>query len=220
MPAPSPAIQSPYPVTGSNLYKTGVAFGENITSTSLSTMIIIKVGDNAVGAIQKLSIDETRSIQPIDEVGTDGHIDSVPNKSAEISGQCDRIRFDRMRISEAFSRGFLHVKSQRTPFDIQIIDTMAGDVNSGSAIITILKNVWIKSIGYSYGSSDWLITDAMQWIAEDIYTYVSSPGKSAAQQGSRSLVSVPWDIYEIAADVGYRRGALDSPGLINAPLSA
>lgn len=216
MPAPTPATQVPYPVTGSDPFYGG----KSATKTSLSTMIIIKVGDNAVGAIQKLSIDEKRDVKMIDEVGTDGHIDSAPTKSSDVSGSCERIRFDRMRVSEAFSRGFLHVKSQRVPFDIQIIDTMGGTEDSGSAIVTIIQNVWIVSISYGYDANNWIISDNMQWQAETIYSYISAPNTSAAQQGLRTLTNVPWDVYEVAADVGMRRGAMDSPDLINAPLSA
>ena len=219
MPAPAPANQIPYPSTGSNFFKNGTA--DDVTKTSLSTMIIIKVGDDAVGAIQKLNITERRDIKMIDEVGTDGHIDSAPVKSSDISGSCERIRFDRMRIAEAFDRGFLHVKSQRVPFDIQVIDTMGGDVTSGLAIVTIIQNVWIKQISYAYSATDWIITDNMDWEAETILTYVSgNTQQSAAQQGTRQNKSVSWDVYEVAADVGMRRGAMDSPGLINAPLSA
>ena len=49
--------------------------GENKTFTSVSTNIIIKVGDNPVGAIRSMSVNEARTIAQIDEVGTDGHVD-------------------------------------------------------------------------------------------------------------------------------------------------
>jgi len=210
-----------YPATGSTFLNDKPPHqGENTTKTSLSTMILIKVGDNAVGAVQSLQITERRDIKMIDEVGTDGHIDSAPIKSSDISGSCERIRFDRMRVAESFSRGFLHVKSQRVPFDIHIIDTMGGDVESGTAIITIIQNVWITQISYGYKADNWIITDNMEWQAETIYTYMSSNGGSAAQQGTRQLGNVPWDVYEIAADIGQRRGAMDAPDIINAPLSA
>ena len=219
MPAPAPGNQVPYPSTGSNFFKEGST--DDVTKTSLSTMIIIKVGDNAIGAIQKLSVTERRDIKMIDEVGTDGHIDSAPTKSSDVSGSCERIRFDRMRVAEAFGRGFLHVKSQRVPFDIQVIDTMGGDVSSGLAVVTIIQNVWLKQISYGYDANNWIITDNMDWEAETIFTYISgNTQQSAAQQGTRQLKNVPWDVYEVAADVGMRRGAMDSPDLINAPLSA
>jgi len=183
-------------------------------------MIVIKVGDNAVGAVQRLNIDERRSIKMINEVGTDGHIDSAPDKSTDISGTCERIRFDRMRVSEAFGRGFLHVKSQRVPFDIHIIDTMNGGEESGSAVVTVIRDVWISQISYGYQAENWIISDSMTWVAEDIFSFVASPGKSAAQQGLRGLTNVPWDVYEVAADVGARRGAMDAPGILSAPQSA
>ena len=65
--------------------------GQNKTSTAISTNIIIAVlspgaagGYTPVGAVQNMHITESRSIKMIDEVGTDGHIDSVPNQSTNI----------------------------------------------------------------------------------------------------------------------------------------
>ena len=158
-----------YPNTGSTLLGPN---GANKTSTGISTNIVIKVGPNTVGAVQELSITENRSISMVDEVGTDGHIDSVPNKSTDISGNCSRIRFDRMRIAEAFSRGFVHVAAQRVPFDIVIIDNWNGDGNA--SLFTTIKNVWIEQLSYAYRVSDWVITDQMSWKAETIYTTLAN----------------------------------------------
>ena len=54
------------------------ADGSNRTGTGISTNIVIKVNNQTVGAVQNLSIREERQIKMIDELGTDGHIDSVP----------------------------------------------------------------------------------------------------------------------------------------------
>lgn len=133
-----------------NLYNKLISFfkpvSPDVTSVvSPSTKIIVRVGDNVIGAIQSISIQEKRS--------PDGY-DSV---TAKIS----RVRFDKMRIAEAFSRGFLHVNSQRYPFDIEIED---------ENFITILKNVWITSLAYTYSVNDWVITDCMEVEAETIYS--------------------------------------------------
>lgn len=183
--------------------------GLNKTSTAISTNIIIKVGPHAVGAVQDLKINENRGIQTIDEVGTDGHIDSVPNKSTDISGSCRRIRFDRMRIAEAFGRGFVHVASQRVPFDIVIIDNWNGD--GESAIITTIKNVWIESISYGFAAGDWIISDDMNWKAETIYSTLANGNAATGGEINRPLAV---DSIERATDVGGRRGALDAPGLL------
>ena len=192
-----------------NTNSTLLGNGVNKTSTAISTNIIIKVGTQAVGAIQKLSISEQRGVQTIDEVGTDGHIDSVPNKSTDITGDCTRIRFDRLRIAEAFGRGFVHVASQRKPFDIVIIDSWNGD--DDSSIITTIKNVWIEKISYSYGASDWIIVDDMSWKAETIYSTLANA--NVATGGENGLTPEKDDI-ERQTDVGGRRGALDAPGLL------
>src|SRR5208282_2489926 len=107
--------------------------GQNKTSTGISTNIIITVqtplGYIPVGAVQQLQITEARSIKMIDEVGTDGHIDSVPNQSTNVTGNCQRIRFDRLRVAEAFARGFVHVSAQAYPFNIVIFDNQTGTAN-------------------------------------------------------------------------------------------
>ena len=208
--SPNPATNpSPYPQTGSIIEGPQ---GKNRTGVALSTMIVIKVNGEPVGAIKKLSVEEQRTIEMIDEVGTDGHIDSAPNKSAEVSGSCDRVRYDRLRIAEAFKRGFVHVKSQRIPFDIEIIDLYNGDENSGSAVVTVIKNVWIKQISYSYDSDNWIISESMQWVAESISSRL---GNSFVAVGGERNITPDYDSYELAADMGIRRGSLDAPGLIS-----
>src|SRR3989304_217945 len=127
--------------------------GENKTFTSVSTNIIIRVGDTPVGAIRNLSVNEDRPIQMIDEVGTDGHIDSVPNRSTNITGSCERVRFDNLRMLAAFGRGFIHLHSQRIPFDIDIIDAFAGS-DPELQTTTTIKNVWAKSLKVSYKADD------------------------------------------------------------------
>ena len=197
-----------YPQTGSTLFGPQ---GQNETRTALSTNIVIKVGPNTIGAIQNLSVTEARSIIMIDEVGTDGHIDGVPNKSTDISGECRRIRFDRMRVSEAFSRGFVHAHAQRIPFDIIIIDNWNGDGNA--AIITTVQGVWIENISYAYGVDNWVISDDMRWKAQSISSTLANG--NAATGGTRNI-PLAIDPIERAADIGQRRGTLDAPGLLQA----
>lgn len=207
--------------------------GTNRTSTAISTNIIIAVrtpnGFTPVGAVQSLQIGEKRQIKMIDEVGTDGHIDSVPNQSTNITGSCQRVRFDRLRVAEAFSRGFVHVASQAYPFDILVFDKQKRD--PANQITTVIKNVWISGIDYTYQVSDWVITDTMTWEAENIFSILgtgnSNPqlgGTPVAQGGeigiSPSIVlggqtgNIP---IEQATDTGSqgRRGSLDAAGLLD-----
>lgn len=185
--------------------------GRDRTGTGISTNIIIKVGATPVGAIQSLQVREQRNIQMVDEVGTDGHIDSVPIKSTDISGECRRTRFDRLRVTEAFGRGYLHVHAQRIPFDIDIYDSWNGDGNN--AIITTIKNVWIQSISYQYQADNWIIIDDMSWVAEAISSTIN--GGNAATGGERGANILQINSIERQADKGQRRGALDAPGLIS-----
>src|SRR5271166_2633777 len=175
-----------YPQTGSIL-NAGDSFGTNTTDTAISTNILIAVrtptGYQPVGAVQSMAISEKRSIKMIDEVGTDGHIDSVPNQSTNISGTCQRVRFDRLRVAEAFDRSSLHVSAQVYPFDIVIYDKQKLAVNA--QVSTVIKNVWIAGIDYTYQVSNGVITDSMTWEAEAIYSQVN--GGPAAQGGEISL---------------------------------
>ena len=189
--------------------------GDNKTGTGLSTNIIILVEGNVVGAVQSLQVTEQRpGIKMIDEVGTDGHIDSAPTSSTDISGTCSRVRFDRVRMAEAFSRSYHHVKSQRIPFDIVIQDRFH-DADPGNAIITTIKNVWIERISYTYSASDWLITEEMSWKAEDIF---STLGTSSNVVGNTTADGKPVRVnqFEQEADRGRYRGSLDAPGLLTA----
>ena len=166
----------------------------------------------------------------IDEVGTDGHIDSVPNVSTNITGTCQRVRFDRLRITEAFSRGFVHVASQVYPFDIVILDKQKRD--QGSQISTVIKNVWISGLDYTYQISDWVITDSMTWEAETIFSVLnngsSQPVAVGGERGITHMGAGPNGILNIQSGDGIvnieqltdtgangRRGSLDAAGLID-----
>lgn len=206
-----------YPHTGSKLTEAG----RNTTRTAVSTQIIIQVDGNPIGAVQDMSIDEKRDIKMIDEIGTDGHIDSVPSRSTSISGRCSRVRFDGLRIASAFSRGFVHAHSQRVPFDIVIFDIFAADEDdadgfnaSDNVITTVIKNVWIGNLSVKYSSSDFVITEDMSWEAEHIYSYVGQNKNVVPSPEARQIPVIDNDAFERQADIGGRRGALDAAGLI------
>jgi hypothetical protein len=223
------------PNTGSTL---GLNTGINKTSTALSTNILILVNNVAVGAVQSLQVQEQRSIRSIDEIGTDGHIDSAPQKSTDISGSCTRVRFDRLRITEAFGRGFIHIASQVYPFDIVVLDKQKRD--QANQISTVIKNVWINNLNYTYNHSDWIISETMGWQAEAIFSFLnggSAPAGLGAPQvavgGERGIQHFGAgkngigtllmgdngnanNIEQLADTGSYgRRGSLDAAGLID-----
>lgn len=194
----------------------------NKTSTALSTNILISVNGINIGAIQSLTVSEKREVKMIDEVGTDGHIDSAPQSSTNIEGQCKRVRFDKLRVAEAFGRGFTHVAAQAYPFDITILDRQK--LNKGSQITTIIRNVWITGIDYEYQSADWIITDTMTYKAETIYSFMgtNSPVAIGGERGFNPSIiqtTVKGALVNIEqeTDRGYngRRGSLDADGLID-----
>lgn len=191
--------------------------GNNRTATHLSTHIIVKVGGYIVGAIQNITFEERRDVRFIDEVGTDGHIDSAPRSSANYTGTCERVRFDGARILPAFAQGYLHVGSQRLPFDIEIQD-ISTDVDSTNAVITTLKNVWVTQVSYQYQANDFIITDRMSFEAETIKSLRKNgpviTSVAASQTGPLLL-----DQFEQENDTGKFLGSLSAPGLLTAYLT-
>jgi len=208
-----------YPRTGSTLTDNDPAFGNggqgfNKTSISLSTMILVQVGDTPVGALQNLNITERREIKRIAEIGMDGFIDSAPSRATDVSGNCGRIRFDRLRLTEAFGRGFVHIHSQRIPFDISIIDFYSND--ESTQIVTTIKNVWFTNISYEYKADDYIISDRADWQAETIFSKRVNASPTNVASGGEIGVSIWSDAVERAADIGNRRGSMDAPGLLRA----
>jgi hypothetical protein len=185
--------------------------GRNVTNTHLSTNIYVAVDGIPVAAVSSITINEKRQIEMIDEIGTDGHVDSAPRSSTDISGSCKRTRFAGKRIAEAFRRGFVHVSAQRVPFDIQIYDLIQGDENN--VIITTIKNVWINGIDYSYEADNFIIIDNMGWEAESIESVRGNSGAETALGDPTSVILNP---FEVQADIGKYRGALDAAGFLNA----
>ena len=101
-----------YPRTGSIL--------DSTTHTALSTQVVIMVNNEPVGAVQKFSINQSRTNKRVGEIGTDGTIELVPQKKADITLNINRIAFDGLSLPESFARGFRNIQAQRISFDIVV----------------------------------------------------------------------------------------------------
>lgn len=187
------------------------------TRTGLSTQILILVNGTPVGAVQQFTVNQNRPLKALQEVGTDGIIEIVPNGASTFSLQCNRIVFDGLSLPEAMSRSWIHIQAQRIPFDIVSIDRFSGDSDE-EQIVTTYHNCWFKSISKSYNSDNYIITENASLDCE----YISSVRNNlpvAESQGvgdGRVIDSRQVDPVEQAADVGGRRGAMDFPGIIKA----
>ena len=187
------------------------AQGNDTTRTALSTFIVVKVGGIPVGALQTLSIQQVRQITPIDEIGTDGSIDSSPIQSTRITGSVKRLRYDLAYLTTAFSRDYLNIAAARIPFDIDIFDNWNG--SGSSSVITTLKNVWFNQLSVSFTKDNWLITEDANFMAEQIYS--SQNGNPASLfLGARGTPTQQNSI-ELATDTGAYRGSLNIGGLID-----
>lgn len=203
---------SSYPTSGSTLTSS--------ISTGLSTQIIVKVGTETVGAIQNLSITQGRNIERVKEVGLDGVLELVPNQATTYEIRVTRVVFDRLRLPEAFARGFINIKSQLVPFDIEIIDRTNGE-NEGS-VVHKLVNCWFSNYNPAYKSDNYIIQEEATILCEDIISTLGNSEANAAQGGSRGI-NFETNARERATDRGSGgtdrgggfRGTLDVADLIN-----
>ena len=204
-----------------NFPNTGSAVGVMQPNTGLSTQIIIKVSGVAVGALQRLNVTQTRPLERIKEVGTDGVIEIVPNGPTTFELTASRIVFDQVRLPEAFLRGFRFINAQRLPFDIEILDlsgvkTPGADISSNSSIVVMTyKNCWFTSYTTPYTVDNYVITEeASLWCETG---YVSSPSAEfdiPNSGGMRGLeAQTDTEHIERAVNQGGRRGSLDVAGL-------
>jgi hypothetical protein len=156
---------------------------------ALSTQIIIKAQgyDNQwydVGAIQSFQVSESRNINPLQEVGTDGIIQLHPSGASPIQLSVTRAIFDYQRMTAAFQRGFHHVMSQRFPFDILVMDynpyvfkdrtlnfdqARTASIPAGRTIRTRFINCWFSANAYTYSATEYQIVENATLVAEAVY---------------------------------------------------
>jgi hypothetical protein len=205
-----------YPYTGT-LFDSEAVTGAK-TRTNLSTQIVVYVNNQPVGAIQDFQERQQRTIKKITEVGTDGIIESVPQSATTITLTVRRIVFDGLSLPESMARGFRNIHAQRIPFDIVVIDRFTGTEEEGGAIVTTYHNCWFESLGKSYTTGDYTITEDANLSVEAISTERNGAPIASSQGvgGGRDLGSEgrQIDSVEQAADYGTYRGSMDFPGLI------
>ncbi len=150
-----------------NNTNTNVASPSRIQA-GLSTLIEVKVGEERVGAIQSLGYSETRTIERIQEVGTDGVIEIVPVAATFYELTAERLVFERLRLPEAFARGFQHIQSQAVPFTIEITHYNNYPIQTDADKDRRMKyiNCWFQAYGGTYRSGAYLITETATIWAE------------------------------------------------------
>ena len=107
----------------------------------MSTQILIKFKDETIGAIQSYKVlkELYQDQYPMIEAG--------------------RVRFDRDKTKNTFSRDFVSKHSQIYPVDIVVVDV--------EDTVT-LRNAWIEESGYVYTSKEYLILDKVVFVVEGI----------------------------------------------------
>ena len=201
-----------YPYTGTNL-------DAGKTRTGLSTQIVITVNGEPVGAVQSFQVQQQRGTKKISEVGTDGIIEIVPSAPTNITLSVTRIVFDGLSVTEAFARSYVNVAAQRIPFDIVVMDRFHGD-EVDDVVTHTFHNCWFTSIGKTYNSSDYVISENASIDVEYVSSHRggSPVADTQGHRGARDIPSRHIDASgaESAADTGDTRGSLDFPGIIQA----
>jgi len=169
---------------------------ENRINSGLSTQITIKVDSTTVGAIQRISITQSRDLHRWEEIGTEGVVEIHPKGAAKIDLAVDRIVFDGMRLPEAFARGFINLQSQRVPFDIHIIDQSEVS-RSGDAMVHVFNNCWFRQYNPQFRSDSFIVSESAQIWCE--YVTTTRNGVSAVFGGLRGI-AYEYDTIERATD--------------------
>lgn len=174
-------------------------FRSKTIQAGLSTQIVIMAqGDDGafytVGAVQNLAVSETRGLAQIQEVGTDGLIQVVPNTATTYSVTVQRLIFDYQRLPASLQRGFRHISAQRMPFDIEIRDynpyKEVGDVTgqrdmSAPSVTTVIANCWFATYGYTYNQNDFQIIENATLQCETIF---DRPGGGSIATGGDDTI--------------------------------
>jgi len=210
-----------FPNTGSTINRGLDDPTEGRTSTSLSTQIVIKVNNVAVGALQRLTISQNRPLYRVNEIGTDGNVEIVPQGSTTFELTAERIVFDQLRLPEAFSRSFRFINAQRIPFDIEIFDindadaqNAVVDANSGGIVVMKFVNCWFSRYESPYNAENYIITETASIWAET--GVVNSPDAFLPENSSLRTINPEANAIETSVNRGGRRGGVDAAGLVNA----
>lgn len=129
-------------------------------STTLSTQIIITSQHTGgayypVGAIKSFNVVQNRNI--INEIQDDGSVALSPGQT-EIIINVERTIFDCLSLPEAFGCGFIHIQSQRFPFNIQVIST---DILNGKTfgVTTTYHNCWFSNMSTPIKADNYMIVE-------------------------------------------------------------
>lgn len=187
-----------------NTTTAGVGMRSKRVQAGLSTQIIIQVeADDSdavytIGAVQEFTYNQSRTLQKITEIGTDGILQIVPNQATTFDLNLNRMVFDFQRLPQALQREYRHIHAQRRPFNIVVTDynpylgygvNSSGDGNDpvgggGSLpnptegatpniqnhkVETVFVNCWFKTSNFSYKSDTYLIAETAALECEHVY---------------------------------------------------
>jgi hypothetical protein len=195
--------------------------GNRQPNSGLSTQIVIKVDNQPVGALQRLSVNQSRQLERVKEIGTDGVVEIIPNQATTFELTASRLVFDQLRLPEAFARGFRFINAQRLPFDIDVYDLSAikspNGTDTAGIVVMTYKNCWFTSYSTPYAADTYLITEeATLWCER---AFISNPDSSSGKYLPNNDIrsqKVTTDTADIEKSVNYggRLGSLDASGVM------
>ena len=188
--------------------------------TLLSTKIRIFVTDEVrasaviIGAIQRISPRQTRTLRRIKEVGTDGFLEIVPTQPAETTLDVERIAYDRRRLPGAFGRNFQQIQAQRFPFSVAVQEFGAAPADEASDTgadaydtvnLSLYEDCWIQDYGSTYTQDDYVVAETATIWCTRMSMYYSTGADPKAE------LETSLDFAQELVDEGKDLGALDQP---------
>jgi hypothetical protein len=131
-------------------------------------------------------------------------LEIIPNKATEYTVRIDRIVFDKMRLPEAFTRGFINIKSQMIPFDILIVDQNSDPLNP---VTHTLVNCWFTTYSPKYEASAFIISESADVWCEDIRTTGASYPNELEPEKHKEEKEIDGSVT--------RRGSMDTIGIFD-----
>lgn len=113
-----------------------------------TTKIIVLFDNTPIGAMRAFTLTK--------KYGTSE--DGYQWENVKLEGS--RMRLDRLKVADVFSRSFINVAAQKYPVQIVVMED--------DQEVQKIHNAWFSSIGYSYTSGDWIILESFMIEAEKV----------------------------------------------------
>ena len=119
----------------------------------IDTLIDIRSCGACIGAVRDINVSENFLSKKTKDV-------------LSVSGECDRVRFDKIRLPGVFINKEIISSAQYGPLEIIVTDIF----EDGTKIQTNIENVWIKQSGVTYHADIFVIAQDVKWEGNAIHS--------------------------------------------------